>query len=633
MLILAFFQGLSYLLLLPPWQHYDEPAHFEYVWLTANRPYLPRPGDEDPILRRAMAASMLSHNFYWNLPKPDLDNPQTIWLGYSTLHNPPGYYLLASLPLRFLKFKEITTQLYVVRFISLLLFVATIGISVGIMRDLFLQKHPFQQFIPLAILLTPPFADLMTAVNSDVGAVTLGTLLLWGLIRLLRFGLNWRRFGWVLLTSLLILTTKNTATVLIVLLPLTFLLGLWQQKRWLWRWFWVSLVSGISFILFCTLNWGDSACWYRWQGANNQELATQISLSDAPFGSHAFTLTAKPGDSQRSLLNPLLTEDVWRSAGQTVTLGGWVWANRPTQIPALGLAWGDSLAIISGLTTQPLTLTTKPTFVAWHFNVPPQTQALHYVFSLPPQSAPLQIFLDGAVLALGEFSLTQSPIFANSKAQNGTWGGQSFQNLVRNASAEQASPRFRLWIIPNLPNRFSLGWGRTPAQIMAALWDSERLFGILKRDVGFIPLDGLISRFAWGHVQLPNPLWVTGFHLFGFLAFCGLLKWFYTLRPSNSTISLPNLTILALAGLLTWLSTALRTIPQLDEGYAIPVTRYTFPAILPTILALSGGWWALWPAKIRRSMLMLLLVCLIVLNFVAILTIWQFYHALAQGIK
>src|SRR3712207_3902621 len=72
MLCLALVQGLIYLTLLPPWQHYDEPTHFEYAWLIANHTFLPKPGDEDQTMRREVAASMLEHRFYWNLPQPNL---------------------------------------------------------------------------------------------------------------------------------------------------------------------------------------------------------------------------------------------------------------------------------------------------------------------------------------------------------------------------------------------------------------------------------------------------------------------------------------------------------------------------------------------------------------------------------
>src|SRR5215211_3224079 len=64
LLLIALAQGLLYLALMPPWQHYDEPTHFEYAWLIANREQLPRYPDTDPVMRREVAASMLEHGFF-----------------------------------------------------------------------------------------------------------------------------------------------------------------------------------------------------------------------------------------------------------------------------------------------------------------------------------------------------------------------------------------------------------------------------------------------------------------------------------------------------------------------------------------------------------------------------------------
>ena len=73
-LVVALMQGLLYLFLLPPWQHYDEPSHFEYAWLIADRGSLPGPRDTDDTMRRDVLVSMIEHDFYWNLGNPE-------WMG------------------------------------------------------------------------------------------------------------------------------------------------------------------------------------------------------------------------------------------------------------------------------------------------------------------------------------------------------------------------------------------------------------------------------------------------------------------------------------------------------------------------------------------------------------------------
>jgi len=66
--------GLFYVFIIPPWQHYDEPNHFEYVWLIADRGRLPMPGDYDQEMRRTVAISMIEHNFFRGMGfTPDLN--------------------------------------------------------------------------------------------------------------------------------------------------------------------------------------------------------------------------------------------------------------------------------------------------------------------------------------------------------------------------------------------------------------------------------------------------------------------------------------------------------------------------------------------------------------------------------
>ena len=58
-LVIALVHGLLYVLLVPPWSHYDEPAHFEYVALIARHSRLPRPDEVDVALRRELGLSLI----------------------------------------------------------------------------------------------------------------------------------------------------------------------------------------------------------------------------------------------------------------------------------------------------------------------------------------------------------------------------------------------------------------------------------------------------------------------------------------------------------------------------------------------------------------------------------------------
>src|SRR3954468_13959322 len=84
-LLIALCQGVLYLCLQPPWQHYDEPTHFEYAWLIAHHPGLPTFGAVDQAARRDIAASMIQYDFFRNIPWPALLTNGPIEIGVSEL--------------------------------------------------------------------------------------------------------------------------------------------------------------------------------------------------------------------------------------------------------------------------------------------------------------------------------------------------------------------------------------------------------------------------------------------------------------------------------------------------------------------------------------------------------------------
>ncbi len=122
MLLLALVTGITFIFLVPPWQHYDEPTQFEYAWLIANRSGIPGIGDYDQMLRREVAASMVENDFFRDLGfEPNLlAATEQIWIGISQIGSKPLYYWVAALPLRLFQATDITFQLNAVRFISLL---------------------------------------------------------------------------------------------------------------------------------------------------------------------------------------------------------------------------------------------------------------------------------------------------------------------------------------------------------------------------------------------------------------------------------------------------------------------------------------------------------------------------------
>jgi hypothetical protein len=625
-LLIALAQGLLYLALLPPWQHYEEPTHFEYAWLIANRGHVPAAGEIDAILRREVAGSMMAHNFYWNLPKPDLAGESVVSIGGAEVGlQPPAYYVLASLPLRAARHLDITSQLYLARCVSLALFVLTVLVANGAARDLTAPGHPLRWALPLSIALLPPFADLMTAVNNDVGAVFAFSLFLWGCTRAICHGLTWPRSLWVVGSAVLAALMKSTAAPALALAPIALLLALWAARRWRWSLFGAATLVAVTASLVACFTWSDAAYWYRWPGAAPQPLARAVAAG-APVGPHALVAEVAAGGHTRLLLSPIAEDELRELGGQTVTVGGWLWSDRPLNAAAPGLVWlAPGATRLGGGAGATIQLTSRPTFVARTFTLPRRVASLHYALfgklDLPPGPR-AHLFLDGAVLARGTFPAAAPPSFDDETAQAGVWGGQRFTNLVRNASAEAAWPSLRPWAeqLATQYTRLSL------VQRLPLLFNADRLGKLFDAASGRALLDGFFATFAWGHVRMPSEL-RPYLLVAAVLPAIGCVAWLARARPRTPARAAAAL--LGLAAAVIWSVTLLMPLTVFWETqFAPPTVRYAFPAILPTLLALSGGWLALWPRTWRPVAVLALVLALVALDALALHTIAVFYRSL-----
>ncbi|MGH2544949.1 MAG: hypothetical protein ACRDIB_19325, partial [Ardenticatenaceae bacterium] len=322
-------------------------------------------------------------------------------IGLSELTHPPVYYLLTSLPLRLLHHLDVTTLLYIGRGVSLLLFLLFILVAAGITHELAPVEHPLRWAVPLALALFPPFVSQMTALNNDVGAVLAFSFFLWAAVNTIRGGLSHPRLLWLVGAALLALFTKSTAAVALGFLPLVVLLALWRWRGWQWRWFWLAVAPLPLLLAVGLFTWDDAAYWYReeWQGA--QRSPTRVASHQSPFGAHALHLKVSSDRIERRLLNPLSPEQVEEVGGQTVTVGGWIWATRETQAFTPGLVVSPQGTRDLNVQSEVITVTTTPSFVARRYPIPADAGKVYYLFWGKLPGAPeesLQLFLDGAFL-------------------------------------------------------------------------------------------------------------------------------------------------------------------------------------------------------------------------------------------
>jgi hypothetical protein len=585
LLLLGLLHGLIYVFLMPPWQHYDEFNHFQYVWLVAHRSGLPQPGDDDPQMDRWVLTSMVAHGFYRRFgTPPDLSDPsKPVPLGgYSQLTEPPFYYELASLPARLLPPDQVDAQLYAGRLVSLLLFLLTLLAAWGTLKELTAPQNPLRWMVPISIALLPGVVDLMTSLNNDVGAVAFFSMFLWASTRLLKRGFSLGDFLWALAAAVACLYTKVTVFIAlpIFLFVLFFSLLRGARRKIAWGLIGLSIVA----VLAVSLTWGDAALWIR---ATLQPDSTRMVSSKAILGTHVLQLDATVRASP-SWLVPIYQhvplEDSSRLAGKPVTFGVWMWASRPahTRMPVLH---ADQLQF-----SKQVDVTPQPTFQVITATLSANTVRIWVTIApgLPKDAAPVKMYYDGFVLAEGIRSVDSPPQFADSSGARGQWGGQPFMNVLRNASIEQAGLYFRPWV-DRLGNRF-LPDRTLPSTVLASLLDPS--------GTGWVYLNGALrmfrtfwGQFGWGNVPLLgySPYrWLAIPTLLGFfglglaaLRWCRRIRWDFVF-------------VFSLVLLGSWGASLLRSsIYTAIYNVYLPVARYAQPSIIVTMLALNVGWLSL----------------------------------------
>ena len=291
-LLIGLIHGIIYVRLIPPWQHYDEPGHVEYAWLIADRLQIPKEGDYDQSMRREMAASMVEHDFFKGLDfRPNLLSlNEPIWIGYSQIYGLPLYYILVALPLRLVRYSDITFQLYLGRTVSLFLYLITIIAAYGIIREITPNNHPLRWMVPLSLALLPGFVDIMTAVNDDVGAAAAFSLFLWAGVRVMQKGFSWLRVAALGITAIACTLTKNTVIVASILLVIPLLLMIFRKIPQ--RYLWVGISTLGLLLTFALFRRGDAAYWHR---DTNQRLYTRAPSVAAPIGKEVFQLKSANG--------------------------------------------------------------------------------------------------------------------------------------------------------------------------------------------------------------------------------------------------------------------------------------------------------------------------------------------------
>ncbi|MFT7485087.1 MAG: hypothetical protein ACI9F9_000933 [Candidatus Paceibacteria bacterium] len=244
LMLAALLHGIAYLLILPPWMGEDEPWHVEYAHYIG-RGYLPWGGRDISVedmelysasqvqllreigslpqeeiygTQRAILDSMRLHHFYervdWAGNGDSAQNFDAVSPYLTATHQPPLYYLATGQLLRF-SGGDVLTEMWILRSLSLLAYLAVVLGSYELARRV--VEDPW---IPLACAIFaawwPMHARQAGVVNNDCLVKVFSTWSLVVSMDLARHGLTRKRLAWgALLAGFAILSKSTGAGVLV----------------------------------------------------------------------------------------------------------------------------------------------------------------------------------------------------------------------------------------------------------------------------------------------------------------------------------------------------------------------------------------------------------------------------------
>lgn len=615
LLSLALIVGLIYVFAIPPWQHNDEPGHFEYAWLVAHWDHWPRKGDYDPLCRREIAASMQEIGFYHGYSAPLALVSTPIDIGVSQTGGLPAYYFIASLPLRLFRYTDVTFQLYLTRLVSLILFVLTIYFARLATREIF-GEHTLTNLAPLLMILLPGFVNTMTAVNDDVLAVCAITLFLWLAIRVIKHGPHLWETATLLASIGLCMASKQTVWVTLPFGLFAVYLGLLRNH----------LRVALAALLAAAVILGAAAfSWKETTPANyyadfNQQLPSNPINERAAAGNRVLTIPNKAGKIYQTL-DPSALIPI---RGKTVEFGGWTWSDSEvnSKHPELISLKSDGLTPPVEMYSSVLSpggniqTTESPVFVQFKVKVP--MDANSFVLALP--SAAVPVHWDCLILIEPDDAdtLDMLPQALDPQCSRVEWDGSEYDNLIKNASMENSWPVLRSVFRDKMDRYF--GMSITDLWVIFDGTVGTSYF----RSVGVNLFQTFWAGFGWGRIPLVgnNPSLI--FLALLLPAFFGAMIGIYR-RPEKANWNIYIFLILLCLGV--GLLALYRGAGNWYHYVFTPVARYLFPVILPIALFLSTGWYVLLKKVLPMFFLYgLFLTAGLAYHCWALYSIWFYFH-------
>lgn len=599
LLCFGFLHGLAYVFLEPPWEHYDEPGHYEYAWMMGhNRGHL-SPGGFDNQIREQIQRSMRETGFMErrNLEPPVTEPGGPVWIGISQVGDPPVYYFLAGQILWIFNAFPITVTLYALRVFSLIFFLITIWMAWLTAGVLFAGLH-WRWLLPFMVAALPPLADLMSALNNDPLAIAYLSVFIWLALRGLRKGLTWK------LALPLVLMAAGSyyikASVWVSIPALGLLLILCLPKPWL-RWGALAAVTlGLTLLLF---RFDDAALWMR---ETRQDQPMRVLTEDG------WALRLQPQNPRHAIAYQAIpAADLADIRGETVTVGVRAASQGSCKASVYGLRVLRYGNIVKFYPARELTLTSGGEYAATQFDLPEDAHRV-MVALVTPSSCKSAISFDDVTLVKGAVSADELPSLVDSP-----------RNLVRNPGMDTLWPRISptvLNFIGRIDHRFpdGLRW-------MLYSLDVHGNRQMVTKSVKTV-FNSFWGKFSWGQVGFR----IAGVYylLYGLTgaALTGLLiAGFRRVRRFTPATVFWIFALLSCAFVYAWFTTV--SMGSFTGRIYLPVARFAYPCVVLVMTVYCAGLMDAWHGNpnLQKGMAGVLVFLMLALDILAFVTVWSYY--------
>lgn len=265
LIIAAFFNGLSWIILIPMWQYPDEQSHFAQVQDIAELGNVPKEGPttslEIYISEKILATERdglgnnkftyhpyyhidysnsmdgIFENFVANLPK----GTRTSMFKFEATQNPPLYHIMSANFYRLFQRGSLYSRVFAVRFFSLLLYVAVIAFCVNASKSIFDEKYN-RLIVPSVIAFTPMLAFSTTGVLPDPLTILLFTIIFILSLKIIKSSISMSLVILLIVINTLGIFTRQQFQIAIPISVVAVLYGVYQriEKK---RIFWISTLA------------------------------------------------------------------------------------------------------------------------------------------------------------------------------------------------------------------------------------------------------------------------------------------------------------------------------------------------------------------------------------------------------